>query len=140
MRIDPVTLQIFANHAQAAADSMAFTLFRTAYSTFVKETEDFTIQILDANGKTCAAPIDLGATCLVVFAGHALRLEISSSNFPRFDVNPNSSRPVAEATAVDFVIARQRVYHDRLRPSRLELVTVPRPERGGHQRQLFREA
>ena len=30
MRIDPVTLQIFANHAQAAADSMAFTLFRTA--------------------------------------------------------------------------------------------------------------
>ena len=40
MRIDPVTLQIFANHAQAAADSMAFTLFRTAYSTFVKETED----------------------------------------------------------------------------------------------------
>ena len=42
MRIDPVTLQILANHAQAAADSMAFTLFRTAHSTFVKETEDFT--------------------------------------------------------------------------------------------------
>ena len=35
MRIDPVTLQIFANHAQAAADSMAYTLFRTAHSTFV---------------------------------------------------------------------------------------------------------
>ena len=79
-------------------------------------------------GECYEVRIDLGATCLVVFAGHALRLEISSSNFPRFDVNPNSSRPVAEATVVDFVIARQRVYHDRLRPSYLELCTVPRPE------------
>jgi N-methylhydantoinase B len=41
---------------------MATTLYRTAHSTFVKETEDFTIQLLDATGKTVASPIDLGAT------------------------------------------------------------------------------
>jgi N-methylhydantoinase B len=62
MRTNPVMLQVLRNHMRAAAESMATTLYRTAHSTFVKETEDFTIQILDANGKTCAAPIDLGAT------------------------------------------------------------------------------
>jgi N-methylhydantoinase B len=62
MRTDPVTLQIIANHTRAAAESMAYTLYRTAHSTFVKETEDFTIQILDDTGKTTACPLDLGAT------------------------------------------------------------------------------
>ncbi len=62
MRTDPVTLQVLRNHARAAAESMATTLYRTAHSTFVKETEDFTIQLLDAQGKSCAVPLDLGAT------------------------------------------------------------------------------
>ncbi|MCW3475619.1 hydantoinase B/oxoprolinase family protein [Limobrevibacterium gyesilva] len=62
LRTDPVTLQIIANHCRAAAEGMAYTLYRTAHSTFVKETEDFTIQILDRDGKTCATPMDLGAT------------------------------------------------------------------------------
>lgn len=62
MRTDPVTLQVLRNHARAAAESMATTLYRTAHSTFVKETEDFTIQLLDARGKCCAVPMDLGAT------------------------------------------------------------------------------
>ncbi len=62
MRTDPVTLQVLRNYTRAAAESMATTLYRTAHSTFVKETEDFTIQVLDHKGKTCAAPIDLGAT------------------------------------------------------------------------------
>jgi N-methylhydantoinase B len=62
MRTDPVTLQVLRNYTRAAAESMATTLYRTAHSTFVKETEDFTIQLLDAHGKSCAVPIDLGAT------------------------------------------------------------------------------
>ncbi|WP_372619798.1 hydantoinase B/oxoprolinase family protein [Falsiroseomonas sp.] len=62
MRTDPITLQVLRNHCRAAAESMATTLYRTAHSTFVKETEDFTIQILDVRGKTCAVPLDLGAT------------------------------------------------------------------------------
>ncbi len=65
MRIDPVTLQILANHAQAAADSMAFTLFRTAHSTFVKETEDFTSGLTTLEGMTFASPRELGATWFV---------------------------------------------------------------------------
>jgi N-methylhydantoinase B len=65
MPIDPVTLQIFANHAQAAAESMAFTLFRTAHSTFVKETEDFTTGLTTPQGMTFASPRDLGATWFI---------------------------------------------------------------------------
>ncbi len=60
--IDKVTLEILANHTRAAAENMAYTLYRTAHSTFVKETEDFTVQILDAAGRTTAVPLDLGAT------------------------------------------------------------------------------
>ena len=62
MAIDKVTLQILGNHLRAAAENMAYTLYRTAHSTFVKETEDFTTQITDAAGLCVGVPMDLGAT------------------------------------------------------------------------------
>ncbi len=62
MAIDKVTLQVLANHCRAAAENMAYTLYRTAHSTFVKETEDFTIALTDAAGMTVCVPMDLGAT------------------------------------------------------------------------------
>ncbi len=65
MPIDRVTLQILANHCAAATESMAYTLFRTAHSTFVKETEDFTTGLATPDGKTFASPRDLGATWFV---------------------------------------------------------------------------
>lgn len=60
--IDKVTLGVLANHCRAAAENMAYTLYRTAHSTFVKETEDFTTMMMDAAGATVAVPMDLGAT------------------------------------------------------------------------------
>ena len=65
MPIDAVTLQILADHCRAATESMAQTLFRTAHSTFVKETEDFTTALVTPSGKTFASPYDLGATWFV---------------------------------------------------------------------------
>jgi len=65
MPVDRVTLQILANHCAAATESMAQTLFRTAHSTFVKETEDFTTGLATPTGKTFASPYDLGATWFV---------------------------------------------------------------------------
>src|SRR5260221_1078770 len=62
MAIDKVTLQVLANHCRAAAENMAYTLYRTALSTFVKETQDFTVMLTDLAGATVAVPIDLGAT------------------------------------------------------------------------------
>lgn len=63
--MDKVTLGVFANHARAAAENMAYTLYRTAHSTFVKETEDFTVQITDPAGQVFGVPMDLGATWYV---------------------------------------------------------------------------
>ena len=65
MRTDPVTLKVLENHAQAVAESMAYTLFRTAHSTFVKETEDFTTGLVTPAGMTFASPRDLGATWFI---------------------------------------------------------------------------
>ena len=65
MPIDQVTLQIFANHCSAAAETTARTLLRTAHSTFVRESEDFTIGIVSPKGQTFASPFSFGATWFV---------------------------------------------------------------------------
>lgn len=59
---DRMTLQVLANHARGAAENMARTLHRTAHSAFVKETQDFTVMLMDRAGATFAVPMDLGAT------------------------------------------------------------------------------
>ena len=60
--IDPMNLQVFANHVRAAAENMAHTLQRTAHSAFVKETEDFTVMLINRRGETFGVPMGLGAT------------------------------------------------------------------------------
>lgn len=59
---DRTNLQVLANHARAAAENMAHTLHRTAHSAFVKETQDFTVMLMDRSGATFAVPMELGAT------------------------------------------------------------------------------
>jgi predicted acyl esterase len=71
--------------------------------------------------------IDVGVTSNVFRAGHRIRLEVSSSNFPRFDRNPNTGRPVADET--ELLKATQTVFHDRDRQSYLLLPEVPAPPR-----------
>ncbi len=56
--------------------------------------------------------------------GHRIRLDISSSNFPHFDVNPNTGEP--EAKAMSMRVATNRVYLDRNRPSHVVLPMIPR--------------
>jgi putative CocE/NonD family hydrolase len=63
--------------------------------------------------------IDAGVTGNVFQKGHRIRIEVSSSNFPRFDRNPNTGGPIADAT--DLRKATQTVYHDARRPSYLLL-------------------
>lgn len=65
MKLNKSELQIFANYCVAAAESMAFTLIRTAHSTFVKETEDFSCALTSPDGLTFASPKTLGATWYV---------------------------------------------------------------------------
>lgn len=57
-------------------------------------------------------------------AGHRLRLDVTSSNFPKLDRNPNAAIPVAEATEDDMTTATNTLHHDADRPSRVELPVV----------------
>lgn len=61
-QLDSTNLQVLANYCAAAAESMGWTLMRTAHSTFVKETEDFSCQVLTPAGLTVASPLSFGAT------------------------------------------------------------------------------
>ncbi|CAN5736938.1 CocE/NonD family hydrolase [soil metagenome] len=68
--------------------------------------------------------IDLWATSNLFLSGHRIRVEISSSNFPRFDRNPNHGGEIAKATRADCVVASQTVFHDASYPSRIVLPVV----------------
>jgi putative CocE/NonD family hydrolase len=70
--------------------------------------------------------ITVGATSQVFAAGHRIRLEVSSSNFPRFDRNTNTGGTIATESEKDFVQAVNRVYHDTAHPSRLILPIIER--------------
>ena len=69
--------------------------------------------------------IDLWATSVVLQPGHALRLEIASSNFPRFDRNMQTGGLQATTHLDDSVVAMQTVLHDADHPSRLVVQIVP---------------
>jgi predicted acyl esterase len=60
---------------------------------------------------------------IVVKAGHRLRVQVTSSNFPRWDRNLNTGQDVTEGTTAR--VAQQRIHHDRDRPSRITLPIVP---------------
>jgi predicted acyl esterase len=75
-------------------------------------------------GRAEELTIEVGATSNVVAAGHRIRIEISSSNFPRFDRNPNTG--AAFGRDAELRRAEQTVFHDARRASRIVLPVVPR--------------
>lgn len=76
-------------------------------------------------GKVYEYEIDLWATSNAFGPGHRIRLEISSSNFPRFDRNLNTGEDPVTGTRLE--VARQTVYHSAQYPSRIILPVIPRP-------------
>ena len=68
--------------------------------------------------------IDLLATSNLFQPGHRIRLEVSSSNFPRFDRNPNTGDEFGTSTELRHT--QQTLFHGRQHPSRLILPIVPR--------------
>jgi putative CocE/NonD family hydrolase len=70
--------------------------------------------------------IVLWPTSNVFFEGHRIRLEISSSNFPRYDRNLNTGEFAPTATAVH--VAHQKLFHSLLYPSQVILPLIPRSE------------
>jgi len=70
-------------------------------------------------GKVYRFTIDLGTTAISIAKGHRLRVEISSSNFPKYSRNPNTGEPPEFAS--EFRKVRQTVLHSREYPSHVLL-------------------
>lgn len=68
--------------------------------------------------------IQLYPTSNIFKAGHRIRLDISSSNFPRFDVNPNTGEPLNDHRRM--MTAANTIYHDNAHPSHVILPIIPR--------------
>jgi hypothetical protein len=73
-------------------------------------------------GKPYEFTIELYPTSLLVKRGHRIRLDVSSSNFPRFDVNPNTGEPLNDNRSSR--VAENSIYLDPAHPSHILLPVV----------------
>ena len=85
--------------------------------------ESFERQVLMKPGEIYPFTIDLWATANLFKAGHRIRLDVSSSNFPTFDVNPNTGEKIGYHTRT--VIAENTIYQDAAHPSHIVLPILP---------------
>lgn len=75
-------------------------------------------------GRVYSYDLDLWNTCQLYKKGHRIRLEISSSAFPKYDRNLNTGEPLGQSAAMQ--VAEQKIYHDREHPTYVLLPIVPR--------------
>ena len=75
------------------------------------------------SGEVVKVTFPLYPTSNLFVAGHRIRVDISSSNFPRFDVNPNTGEAIGCERRR--VVADNTVFHDRQRPSKITLPVTP---------------
>jgi putative CocE/NonD family hydrolase len=74
-------------------------------------------------GKIYPVAIHLYPTANVFAKGHRIRLDVSSSNFPRFDVNPNTGEPLQQHRRM--IPADNTVYHNAEQASHVVLPIIP---------------
>jgi putative CocE/NonD family hydrolase len=74
-------------------------------------------------GKVAEVRFQLYPTSNRFVAGHRIRVLVSSSSFPRFDINPNTGEPIGRHTHTQ--VATNTIHHSREYPSRVELPLVP---------------
>jgi uncharacterized protein len=85
--------------------------------------DDPSAPVMMRAGEVYEIRIPMYGTGAVFGAGHRIRVDISSSNFPRFDPNPNTGEPIGRHRRTQ--IADNTVHHDSSRPSRIVLPVVP---------------
>ena len=124
----PVSLELFAKSSAVDTDFTA-KLVDVAPDGFAQNLTEGILRVryrdsqekpnLMNPGQVYKLTIDLWSTSNVFLKGHVLRLEVSSSNFPRFDRNLNTGE--AAGFARHYVSATNTVYHDADHPSVLVL-------------------
>ncbi|MFZ0959319.1 MAG: CocE/NonD family hydrolase [Terriglobia bacterium] len=128
----PITLELYASSSAADTDftgklvdvwpngyaqNLTEGILRARYRSSTEKAE------LMNPGEVYKLTLNLWSTSNVFLAGHMLRLEVSSSNFPRFDRNLNTGDDQGHSTRI--VQATNSVYHDGKHPSALILPVVP---------------
>jgi putative CocE/NonD family hydrolase len=108
-------------HPDGYAQNLTDGIIRARYRGFAKGEAPSLIE----PGKAYEYEIDLWATSNQFKAGHRIRLDVTSSNFPRWDRNPNTGHDFGVDSQADLVIAHQTILHDREHPSYVELPIVP---------------
>ncbi|MEA2526783.1 MAG: uncharacterized protein QOF73_4010 [Thermomicrobiales bacterium] len=89
----------------------------------VRYRESWEREVFMTPGEVVPVQIVLPPTSNLFNVGHRLRIDLSSSNFPRFDLNPNTGEPSGRHTRM--LAALNTVYLDRARPSHIVLPVVP---------------
>ncbi|MDB5562504.1 MAG: antibiotic hydrolase [Hyphomicrobiales bacterium] len=108
-----VARKVAAGWPRGFALNITDSIFRSRYR------HSFESPSLIEDGEIFSIIIEPFATANLFKKGHRIRLDISSSNFPKFDVNPNTGGP--EGLGRNRVIARNTVFCDAIRASRLWL-------------------
>jgi len=129
----PVTLDLFANSSavdtdftgklvDVAPDGTAINLTEGILRARYRDSMSTPSPIVP--GQVYEYKIDLWSTSNVFLKGHKIRLEVSSSNFPRFDRNLNTGKDAS--TSSTMVKATNTILHDGAHPSALILPVVPK--------------
>ena len=129
----PITVTLFAASSARDTDFTAalVDVFPDGYTHMIQEgivraryrNSDSEASLIEP-GKIYEYTIDLWATSYVVKQGHRIIVEISSSNFNRWDRNPNTGHEFG--MDAETVKATQTIYHDRQHPSYITLPIIPR--------------
>jgi putative CocE/NonD family hydrolase len=85
--------------------------------------ESWEREVFMTPGEVYALTIELPPTSNLFGVGHRVRLDISSSNFPRYDLNPNTGEPVGRHTHT--LVAHNAVHLDRDHPSQITVPIIP---------------
>jgi putative CocE/NonD family hydrolase len=129
----PVTMKLFASTTAKDTDWTA-KLVDVHPNGFVQNIQDGIIRAryresvgeaahpIEA-GKVYEYTIDLWSTSNTFLPGHRIRVEISSSNFPRFDRNLNTGED--QGTGITMIKATQTIYHGQQYPSHIVLPIIP---------------
>jgi uncharacterized protein len=103
------------------AQNLTDGIIRARYRDFAKGAEPSLIE----PQKAYEYEIDLWSTSNLFLQGHRIRLDITSSNFPRWDRNPNTGHDFGTDGQQDLVIAQQTILHDTEHASYITLPLIP---------------
>ncbi len=113
------TAKLIDVHPPSADYPRGYAMILTDGIVRLRYAEDPATPRLRNPGEIVRIIVTLFPTANLFLPGHRLRLDIASSNFPKFDVNPNTGEPEGMATRKR--IATNTVFVDASRPSRVTL-------------------